>query len=48
MRKKRVDIRRNMQNAESPVMAYVIVLLFFICFLIFLWVVVVGTRFIVG
>ena len=29
-------------------MAYLIVLLFFICFLIFLWVIVVGTRFLVG
>ena len=29
-------------------MAYIIVLLFFICFLIFLWVIVVGTRFLVG
>ena len=29
-------------------MAYAIVLLFFICFLIFLWAIVVGTRFLVG
>lgn len=29
-------------------MAYIIVLLFFICFLILLWVIVVGTRFLVG
>lgn len=48
MRKKRADIRRNAQNAESPVMAYLIVLLFFVCFLILLWVLVVGTRFLVG
>ena len=48
MRKKRENIRRSVQTAGSPVMAYVIVLLFFICFLILLWVIVVGTRFLVG
>lgn len=48
MRKKRENIRRSVQNAESPVVAYIIVLLFFVCFLIFLWVIVVGTRFLVG
>ena len=48
MRKKRENIRRSVQNAESPVVAYVIVLLFFVCFLILLWAIVVGTRFLVG
>lgn len=48
MRKKKLDIRKNAQNVESPAMAYLIVLLFFVCFLILLWVLVVGTRFLVG
>lgn len=48
MRKKKENIRRNAQNSGSPVLAYAIVLLFFICFLIFLWVLVVGARFLVG
>lgn len=48
MQKKRENIRRSVQNAESPVVAYVIVLLFFVCFLILLWAIVVGTRFLVG
>lgn len=47
MRKKR-DIRQSAQNTGSPLMAYVIVLLFFVCFLILLWVLVVGARFLVG
>ena len=48
MRKSKVNIRRSAQNAGSPIVAYVVVLLFFVCFLIFLWVIVVGTRFLVG
>lgn len=45
MRKKRSDIQ---QGGGSPVMAYVTVLLFFVCFLILLWALVVATRALMG
>ena len=45
MRKKRKDIR---QAGDSPLMAYCIALLFFICFLVLLWALVVITRALVG
>lgn len=45
MRKKRVDIRK---PPETPFIGYAIVLLFFGCFLIFLWALVIVVRALVG